>query len=189
MEASRRAAVESSSSRESLSSSSPTGAAIPVLPLVRYDVATEDGGWLPLALILGAIGVVAYADHHMMAFSLIYLYVLPLSFAAVFLHKRLSFGLIVVCILIHYFDSPRRVGVGLRLVHDLSALLCFGVVVYLIQRYAAQRELLVRTIAEQRDRLVKDLKLAEQVQRMFLPATKPRMVGLEVAGTMQAARW
>jgi len=158
-------------------------------PLVRQDGATGNPGWLPLLLILGAIAVVAYADHHMLSFSLIYLYVLPLSLSAIFLRREVGFGLIVVCILIHYFDSPRRVSLGLRLFHDLSALICFTFVVYVIHRYATQRELLVRTIADQRDRLVKDLKLAEQVQRMFLPAAPPSMAGLAVAGVMQPARW
>ena len=145
--------------------------------------------WLPLALILGAIGAVAYADHRVVSISLIYLYILPLSLAAIFLRREISYALIVVCILIHYIDSPRRIGLGLRLFHDLSALLCFAFVVYVIQRYVAQREALAQAVARQRDELLKDLKLAGQVQRLFLPSAKPAARDLDIAGIMQPARW
>jgi sigma-B regulation protein RsbU (phosphoserine phosphatase) len=77
---------------------------------------------------------------------------------------------------------------GLRLFHDLSALLCFAFVVYVIQRYIEQREALAKTVQRQRDDLLQDVKLAAQVQRLFLPVGKPAIDGLEIAGMMRPAR-
>src|SRR5712664_66121 len=143
-------------------------------PLLRKDVASNGPTWLPLLLVLGAIATVGYADHRVASISLIYLYILPLTFRAIFLRKEISYGLIGLCILFHYFDSPRHVGLGLRLFHDISALLCFTSVVYTIQR--------------QRDDLLKDVGLAAQVQRLFLPLGKPAIAGLEISGMMEPAR-
>ncbi len=161
---------------------------ISLSPLLRKDVASNGPAWLPLLLVLGAIATVAYADHRIASISLIYLYILPLSVGAIFLRKNISYSLIVICILFHYFDSPRHVSLGLRLFHDLSALLCFTFVVYVIQRYIEQREALAKTVQQQRDDLLKDVGLAAQVQRLFLPVGKPAIAGLEMAGMMQPAR-
>ncbi len=161
---------------------------ISLSPLLRKDVASNGPAWLPLLLVLGAIATVAYADHRVVSISLIYLYILPLSVGAIFLRKEISYSLIVICILFHYFDSPRHVSLGLRLFHDLSALLCFTFVVYVIQRYIEQREALAKTVQQQRDDLLKEVGVAAQVQRLFLPVGKPTITGLEIAGMMQPAR-
>src|SRR6267142_2279690 len=156
--------------------------------LLRKDVALNGPAWLPLALVLGAISAVAYADHLVVSISLIYLYILPLAVGAIFLRKKVSYGLIVVCVLFHDYYSPRPINPGLRIFHNLSAMLCFAFVVYVIQRYIEQREALAKTVQQQRDDLLKDVGLAAQVQRLFLPAGKPAIAGLEIAGMMQPAR-
>jgi len=161
---------------------------ISLSPLLRKDVASSGPAWLPLLLVLGAIGAVAYADHLVVSLSLIYLYILPLSVGAIFLRRGISYSLIVICILFHNFDSPRHASLGLGLFHDLSALLCFAFVVYVIQRYIEQREALAKTVQRQRDDLLQDVDLAAQVQRLFLPVGKPAIAGLEIAGMMQPAR-
>src|ERR1700674_3964901 len=74
---------------------------IVLLSLLRMDVASNGPAWLPFVLILGAIGAVAYADHLVVSISLIYLYILPVGVAAIFLRRRISYSLIVVCILFH----------------------------------------------------------------------------------------
>ena len=51
-----------------------------------------------------------------------------------------------------------------------------------------QRESLAKTVQQQRDDLLKDVELAAQVQRLFLPLNKPAIDGLEIAGMMQPAR-
>jgi sigma-B regulation protein RsbU (phosphoserine phosphatase) len=67
-------------------------------------------------------------------------------------------------------------------------MLCFAFVVYFIQRYIEQREALAKTVQQQRDDLLQDVKLAAQVQRLFLPSGKPAIDGLEIAGMMRPAR-
>jgi sigma-B regulation protein RsbU (phosphoserine phosphatase) len=161
---------------------------LPLLRLLRKDVASSGPAWLPLLLVLGAIGAVAYADHLVVSVSLVYLYILPLSVGAIFLRKEISYSLIAVCILLHDYYSPRPIDPGLRIFHNLSAMLCFAFVVYVIQRYMGQREALAKTVQKQRDDLLKDVELAAHVQRLFLPVGKPAIVGLEVAGMMQPAR-
>jgi serine phosphatase RsbU (regulator of sigma subunit) len=155
---------------------------------LRTGAAFNRPRWLPILLVVGAIAAVAYADHRVVVPSLIYLYILPLSISAIFLRKEISYGLIVACIVVHYFDSPREISPGIRIFHDLSALLCFTFVVYVIQRYAKQQESLLETVERQRDDLLNDVELAAEVQRLFLPSGKSTMPGLEIAGMMHPAR-
>jgi sigma-B regulation protein RsbU (phosphoserine phosphatase) len=159
-----------------------------LLSLLRRDVASNGPAWLPLVLVLGAISAVAYADHLVVSISLVYLYILPLAVGAIFLRKEVSYSLIVICILLHDSYSQRSIHPALRIFDNLSAMLCFAFVVYCIQRYIEQREVLAKTVQQQRDDLLKDLELAAQVQRLFLPLGKPAIAGLEIAGMMQPAR-
>src|SRR5713101_8285646 len=158
------------------------------LSLLRKDVSSNGPAWLPLVLVLGATGAVAYADHLVVSISLVYLYILPVGVGAIFLRRGISYSLIAVCILFHDYYSPRHINPGLRIFHNLSAMLCFAFVVYVIQRYIEQREALAKTVQQQRDDLLKDVGLAAQVQRLFLPVGKPTIAGLEIAGMMQPAR-
>ncbi len=160
----------------------------PLLPLLRKGVASDGPAWLPLVLVFGAFGAVAYADHLVVAISLVYLYILPLGLAAIFLRREVSYSLIAACILFHDYYSPRNIKPGLRIFHNLSAALSFAFVVYVIQRYVEQREALAKTVQEQRDGLLQEVKLAAQVQRLFLPSGKPAIDGLEIAGMMLPLR-
>ena len=156
--------------------------------LLRKDAAVNGPTWLPLALVLGAVSAVAYADHVVVSVSLVYLYILPLVVGAIFLRKKVSYSLIVLCVLFHDYYSPRGINPGLRIFHNFSAMLCFTFVVYVIQRYMEQREALAKTVQQQRDDLLKDIELAAEVQRLFLPSDKPAVAGLEIAGMMNPAR-
>jgi serine phosphatase RsbU (regulator of sigma subunit) len=160
--------------------------------LLRKDWASNRPTWLPMVFVIAAIAAVAYADHRVVSLSLVYLYTLPLTVGAIFLRKEISYGLIVACIafhyLFHYFDSPRNIHLGLRIFHDFSALLSLTFVVYVIQRYIEQQESLIKTIEQQRDSLLKDVELAAEVQRLFLPSGKPAISGLEIAGMMLPAQ-
>jgi serine phosphatase RsbU (regulator of sigma subunit) len=162
------------------------------LSLLWQDLVSVTPSWLPLILVLAAIAGVAYLDHLVVSLSLVYLYTLPLTVGAIFLRKEISYGLILTCILFHYFfhsfDSPRHIHLGQRIFHDLSALLCLTFVVYVIQRYIERQESLIKTVQGQRDDLLKDVELAAQVQRLFLPSGKPAIRGLEIAGMMHPAR-
>lgn len=161
---------------------------LPLLSLLRKDVASNGPAWLPLVLVLGAIGAVMYADRRVVSISLTYLYILPLGVGAIFLSREISYILIGVCILLHDYDVPRHMHLGLRIFHNLSAMLCFAFVVYVIQRYIEQREALVKTVQQQRDELLQDVELAAEVQRLFLPVGRPAIAGLEIAGMMKPAR-
>src|SRR6266852_685494 len=156
---------------------------IPLLSRLRKELASNRPTWLPLVLVLAAIAVVAYADHLVVSLSLVYLYTLPLTVGAIFLRKEISYGLIVACILFHYFfhyfDFPRHIHLGLRIFHDLSALLCLTLVVYVIQRYIERQESLVKAVQQQRAALLMsataaalrleanhDRNMLEQVERL-----------------------
>jgi serine phosphatase RsbU (regulator of sigma subunit) len=160
---------------------------VPLLAPLRKDVASIGPAWLPVAVVLATIAAVAYADHLVLSISLVYLYIFPLGIGAILLRKELSYSLIPVCISLHDHWSPRTIHPGLRIFDNLLALLSFSFVVYIIRRYIAQRELLAKTIQQQRDDLLQDVELAAQVQRMFLPTGKPTIAGLEIAGMMQPA--
>src|SRR5712691_8206497 len=159
-----------------------------LLSLLRKDVASNGPAWLPLVLVLGAISAVAYADHVVVSISLVYLYILPLAVGAIFLRKEVSYSLIAICILLHDSYSQRSIHPALRIFDNLSAMLCFAFVVYFIQRYIEQREALANIVRQQRDDLLQDVKLAAQVQRLFLPSGKPAIDGLEIAGMMLPLR-
>ena len=89
-------------------------------------------------------------------FACLPLHTSALPSARFFCARRVSYGLIVVCVLFHDYYSPRSIHPGLRIFHNLSAMLCFAFVVYVIQRYMEQREALAKTVQQQRDDLLKD---------------------------------
>ena len=60
--------------------------------LVRKDVASNGEAWLPLLMVFGAIGAVAYADHRVTSVSLAYLYILPLAVGAIFMRREISYS-------------------------------------------------------------------------------------------------
>src|SRR5216683_3348184 len=155
--------------------------------LLRGDVASGGPQWLPAALVFGSIGVVAYADFIVTSISLGYLYILPLGIGAMFLRSQISYGLIAVCVFLHDLFGPPYPSPEARITHNLTALAGFTFVVYVIQRYVKQRELLDKAVRQQRDQLLQDVELAAQVQRMFLPIRRPSIAGLEIAGTMKPA--
>src|ERR1700681_3255743 len=161
---------------------------IPLLAPLRKDVASIGPKWLPVAVVLGAIAAVAYVDHRVVSTSLVYLYTFPLGVSAILLRKELTYSLVPVCVLVHDYWSPRVIHPEIRIFDNVVALLCFSFVVYIIQRYIEQRELLARAIQQQRDDLLQDVELAAQVQRMFLPAGAPAIAGLEIAGMMQPSK-
>src|ERR1700687_6364109 len=156
--------------------------------LLRREVAAGGPQWLPAALIFGTIAAVAYADFIVSSVSLGYLYILPLGISAMFLRSQISYGLIAVCVFLHDLFGPPYPSPAARITHNLTALVGFTFVVYVIQRYVKQRALLDQAVRKQRDQLLQDVELAGQVQRMFLPIHRPSIAGLEIAGTMRPMR-
>jgi serine phosphatase RsbU (regulator of sigma subunit) len=156
--------------------------------LFRREVAAAGVQWLPAALIFGSIVAVAYTDFIVSSVSLGYLYILPLGISAMLLRTQISYALVAVCVFLHDLFGPPYSSSAARIAHNLTAVVGFTFVVYVIQRYVRQREQLDRTVRQQRDQLLQDVALAAQVQRMFLPIHRPSIRGLEIAGVMQPAR-
>src|SRR6202163_3906954 len=156
--------------------------------LLRREVAAGGPQWLPAVLIFGSIAAVAYADFSVTSISLGYLYILPLGISAMLLRSQISYALIAVCVFLHDLFGPPYPSPEARIAHNLTAVVGFTFVVYVIQRYVKQREQLDKTVRQQRDQLLQDVQLAAQVQRMFLPIHRPSIPGLEIAGMMQPAR-
>jgi serine phosphatase RsbU (regulator of sigma subunit) len=155
--------------------------------LLRGEVAAGGPRWLAAILVFGSIAAVAYADFIVTSISLGYLYILPLGISAMFLRSQISYGLIAACVFLHDLFGVPYPSPEARIIHNLTALAGFTFVVYVIQRYVKQRELLDQAVRKQRDQLLQDVELAAQVQRMFLPIQRPSIAGLEIAGRMQPA--
>src|SRR5438270_2105227 len=156
--------------------------------LLRRDVADDGSQWLPATLVLASIVAVAYADFIVSSVSLGYLYILPLGISAIFLRNQVSYALIAVCVFFHDLFGPPYPTSLARITHNFTAVVGFTFVVYVIQRYVRQREQLGKAVRQQRDQLLKDVELAAQVQRMFLPIHRPSIPQLDIAGMMQPAR-
>lgn len=152
------------------------------------DVTIGGPQWLLAVLVFASIAGVAYTDSLVSSISLGYLYFLPLGISAMFLRSKISYGLIVVCVFLHDLFGASYPSGEARITHNLTALAGFTFVVYVVQRYVKERELLDKAVREQRDQLLQDVELAGQVQRMFLPTSRPSIAGLEIAGMMQPAR-
>jgi serine phosphatase RsbU (regulator of sigma subunit) len=165
-----------------------TLAPLPSRSLLRGDVAAGGPQWMPAVLVFGSIAAVAYADFIVTSISLGYLYILPLGISAMFLRSQISYGLIAVCVFLHDLFGPPYPSLEARITHNLTALAGFTFVVYVIQRYVKQRELLDQAVRNQRDQLLQDVELAAQVQGLFLPIRRPSIAGLEIAGMMRPVR-
>ena len=143
--------------------------------------------WAFLVVVL-AIGCVAYADSRVEEVSLGYLYILPLSFSAILLSPRLTYAIVVVCIFFHDLFEPPIHHIQGRILHNLAALVGFTFVVAVIQWFVAQRNALNELTRNQRDALLKEVELAAEVQRLFLPSSDRDTEGFEIAGAMHPAR-
>src|SRR6202140_3183995 len=127
-----------------------TPASLSSRSLLRRDVATDGPQWLPVVLIFGSIAAVAYADFIVSSVSLGYLYILPLGISAMFLRTRISCALIAVCVFFHGLFGPPYPSSEARIAHNLTAVVGFTFVVYVIQRYGKQREKLDKKGPQQR---------------------------------------
>jgi sigma-B regulation protein RsbU (phosphoserine phosphatase) len=150
--------------------------------------ALKSSTWWSFLVVVLAIGCVAYADNMVEEVSLGYLYILPLSFSAILLPSRLTYALVVLCIFFHDLFGPPIHHIQGRILHNLAALIGFAFVVAILQWFVAQRNALNELTRHQRDALLKEVELAAEVQRLFLPRSDPDVAGFEVAGAMHPAR-
>jgi phosphoserine phosphatase RsbU/P len=155
--------------------------------LVNETAVPAARGFSPL-LVIAATACVAYADYVVRSISLGYLYVVPLCLGAVLLNRRRAFVLIAICVVFHDLFGPAYPSLSTRVVHNLTAAAGFAVVVAVIQSFVAQRNALYELTRRQRDELMKDVELAAQVQRMFLPVAEPVVPGFDIAGVIRPAK-
>jgi len=155
---------------------------------VKTIAALKSSTWWAFLVVALAIGCVAYADNRVEGVSLGYLYILPLSFSAILLSPRLTYAIVVVCILFHDLFGPPIHHLQGRILHNLAALVGFTFVVAVLQWLVAQRNALNEVTRHQRDELLKEVELAAEVQRLFLPRSDPETAGFEIAGAMHPAR-
>src|SRR3979490_91693 len=155
---------------------------------ILRDVTIGGPQWLLAVLVFVSIAGVAYTDSIVSSISLGYLYFLPLGISAMFLRSKISYGLIVVCVFLHDLFGASYSSPQARITHNLTALAGFTFVVYVIQRYVKERELLDKTVRQQRDQLLHDVELAAQGQRTCVPSQARSIKGLEVTGMMRPAR-
>ena len=151
-------------------------------------IALKSSTWWAFLVVVLAIGCVAYADNRVEGVSLGYLYILPLSFSAILLSPRLTYAIVLVCILFHDLFGPPIHHIQGRILHNLAALVGFTFVVAILQWFVAQRNTLNELTRHQRDELLKEVELAAEVQRLFLPRSDPETAGFEIAGAMHPAR-
>src|SRR5882762_9044044 len=116
--------------------------------------------------------------------SLSYLYILPLIVSAILLPRRISFTLTLICVFLHDLLRPAYTSLQLRIADNLIALIGFGFAVAMTHIFVAQRNRLSELTRRQRDTLLKDVELAADVQRLFLPVDEPAIPGFEIAGMM-----
>lgn len=141
-----------------------------------------------LLIVISATACVAYADYLVKSVSLGYLYILPVSLSAILLSSRAPLAFIGLCVFFHDLFGPPYPSLQARIAHNLTALIAFSFAVVLLQRFVAQRDTLFDLIRRQRDELVKEVALAAEVQKLFLPMSDPAIPGFDIAGAMYPAR-
>jgi serine phosphatase RsbU (regulator of sigma subunit) len=150
--------------------------------------AVTSSPWWAFVVVILAIACVGYADSKAQDVSLGYLYILPLSFSAILLSRPITFALVAACIFLHDLVGPPIHHIPARILHNVDALIGFIFVVLILQLFVAQRNSLNDLARHQRDELLKEVELAAEVQRMFLPNGDPHAAGFEIAGAMHPAR-
>jgi hypothetical protein len=101
---------------------------------------------LLLLAVLAGIGAVAYADKLVVTISLGYLYVLPLSLAALVLPLPASFALVAICVVLHDWLGPFVHSGWQMLSRNLLTLFGFTTVVLFVHALAEQRRRLSRQV-------------------------------------------
>src|SRR5258708_23267002 len=135
----------------------------------RAIVALKSSSWWAILVVSLAIGCVAYTDHMAEGVSLGYLYILPLSFSAILLSPRLTYAIVVVCILCHDLFGPPIQHLQGRVLHTLDALIGFTFVVTILQCLVAQRKAMNQSPLQQRAGRLTDESLPAEDNRVSLP--------------------
>jgi len=144
--------------------------------------------FLLLFAVLAGIAAVAYADSLVVTISLGYLYVLPLSLAALVFPLPITMTLVGICVVLHDWLGPFVHSGWQMLYRNVLTLFGFTTVVLLVHILAEQRRRLTRQVHAQRDELAAELRRAAEIQQRLLPHGAPDISGFEFAGMMSPAK-
>jgi sigma-B regulation protein RsbU (phosphoserine phosphatase) len=142
-----------------------------------------------LTLILLSIAAIAAADRFLApAASLGFLYLVPLSYAALALRWAWLVALVALCVGLRQWDTPVATQSWDRLAVDWTLVAAFLAVVVPLRRLGLARAAFFRAAGAQRDELVREVKMAAAVQRHLLDQHRPPAGPLDVVARTEPAR-
>jgi sigma-B regulation protein RsbU (phosphoserine phosphatase) len=142
-----------------------------------------------LALILLSIAAIAVADLLLASSaSLGFLYLVPLSYAALALRWPWFVALVGLCVGLRQWDTPVATQSWSRLAVDWTLLAAFLAVVVPLRRLGRARAAFFREANAQRDELVGEVEMAAAVQRRLLDQHRPPAGPLDIVARTEPAR-
>jgi sigma-B regulation protein RsbU (phosphoserine phosphatase) len=141
------------------------------------------------ALILLSLAAIAAADSLLAPqASLGFLYLVPLSYAALALRWPWLVTLVASCVVLRQWDTPVATQSWSRLAIDWALVALFLAVVVPLRRLGRARAELFRQASAQRDELVREVAMAAAVQRHLLDQHRPPAGPLDVVARTEPAR-
>jgi serine phosphatase RsbU (regulator of sigma subunit) len=159
--------------------------------IADYTKAAQKEGYSEILLVLAAlagISAVAYADGLVVTISLGYLYVLPLSLAALTRYRITTYSLVGICVVLHDWLGPYEHTGWQILYRSVLTLIGFTIVVLFVGKLADQRRRLMQVVSAQRIEMALELAQAVAVQQRLLPQGSPDIPGIEIAGLMSPSK-
>jgi sigma-B regulation protein RsbU (phosphoserine phosphatase) len=142
-----------------------------------------------LTLILLSIAAIAAADRLLApAASLGFLYLVPVSYAALVLRWPWFVALVALCVGLRQWDTPVATQSWGRLAIDWTLVAAFLAVVVPLRRLGRARVAFFREARAQRDALVREVEMAAAVQRHLLDQHRPPAGPLDVVARTEPAR-
>jgi sigma-B regulation protein RsbU (phosphoserine phosphatase) len=142
-----------------------------------------------LTLILLSIAAIAAADRFLApAASLGFLYLVPVSYAALGLRWPWFVALVALCVGLRQWDTPVATQSWGRLAIDWTLVAAFLAVVVPLRRLGRARVAFFREARAQRDELVREVEMAAAVQRHLLDQHRPPAGPLDVVARTEPAR-
>jgi sigma-B regulation protein RsbU (phosphoserine phosphatase) len=142
-----------------------------------------------LTLILLSIAAIAAADRFLApSASLGFLYLVPLSYAALGLRWTWFVALMALCVGVRQWDTPVATQSWSRLAIDWTLVAAFLAVVVPLRRLGRARVAFFGEARAQRDELVREVEMAAAVQRHLLDQHRPPPGPLDVVARTEPAR-
>jgi sigma-B regulation protein RsbU (phosphoserine phosphatase) len=142
-----------------------------------------------VTLILLSIAAIGAADRFVApSASLGFLYLVPLSYAALGLRWPWFAALVALCVGLRQWDTPVATQSWTRLAIDWTLLATFLALVVPLRRLGRARVAFFREARAQRDELVREVQMAAAVQRHLLDLHRPPAGPLDVVARTEPAR-